>query len=107
VTALDPFAMARSIAPHGELRRHLPLDEPWRASIGSEILMVLLTKREPTPKQLFRLADTWREAVERQAEAADPCATAMLYTRNRRARCWYRCAIALHEARAARTVGSA
>jgi hypothetical protein len=108
LTTAEILGMAADIAPAGRLRPYLPPLPEWRQSIGSEVrLTVLHLKRSLTPRQVYQLADTWRSAIARQAEAADPSTTAMLFTFDRRARCWHRCAIALPEALSAPTRGTA
>jgi hypothetical protein len=79
--------MARDVAPHGRLRRYLPLDHPWRRAIGIDVIRALLASREPSPQQLEMLVDTFHlaEGIARQAEAARRGRhSAVLFTRGRR-----------------------
>jgi hypothetical protein len=102
--------MARQIAPHGRLRRHLPLDEPWRRS---DRFRVLLTSRTPSPQQLEMLVDTYRiaEGIARQAaEAAGRrrlIRSPLLFTRDPLCRRWRRRTVPLLAALIGQTEGEA
>jgi hypothetical protein len=95
------FEMARAIAPHGTLRRHVPHEPKWRRTIGGDIISLTLMSRRPAPWQLAQLEDTYSLAEGiadmRQAEAwraataARPCRkAAVLYVRDPVARRWRR-----------------
>jgi hypothetical protein len=117
----DPpfFEKACDIAPRGRLRRYLPADQPWRKSIGGDVIRAVFTgSRQPTPWQLEQLEDTHRiaeaiaqQCVEARAEAAKRRggrrSTPVLYTRSLDGRRWRGRAVPIMAALTVRPEGTA